>query len=244
MIRWNSRYADRGEAHRGARVAVADLLHRVHRQHPDQCRRPGCRGRSSPPGTPAGAAVAGPSAPRRGLLDGLGGVGAGDRLLGTVVHAGCSSADGPGPADPSRRRAGPPGGRAEILITASVVLRRPTHPATDGPSRAVRRPDRPPARHVPLRPGSDTAVRTVLRVTQVLPGARGHRAAVPPVPPAPVPSTCRPSGGAPPPSADGAAGLRGADQAAHRRAAAGHHAAGDDPGRPRAAAAGHGAGHA
>ena len=39
-----------------------------------------------------------------------------------------------------------------------------------------------PERHVPLQPRSDTAVRTVLRVTHVLPGTRG-----PAVPPAPAP---------------------------------------------------------
>ena len=81
-------------------------------------------------------------------------------------------------------RAGPTGGQSRILITASVVL----HPPDAPPRRADRRRARSPAGR-PLLPGtypsnlrSDTAVRTVLRVTQVLPGlgtARLRRSPVP-----------------------------------------------------------------
>ena len=72
----------RRQAHRGAGVAVAGLLHGVHGQHPDDVDRPGVRVGPAV-GVRRGLGHGRPLGRRLGrLLDGLGGVGAGSRLLG------------------------------------------------------------------------------------------------------------------------------------------------------------------
>ncbi len=131
------RVRDRGQAHRGAGMAVAGLLHRVHRQHPDQCRRSGCPGRSSPPGTPAGVPSAGPSGAGAGACStGSAASGAGRPAARNCRSRGMLLCGRAGPCRPESS-SGWSSGRAEpkILITASVVL----HPPDAPPRRTDRR---------------------------------------------------------------------------------------------------------
>ena len=247
MTRWNSRYASGRQAHRGARVAVADLLHGVHGQHPDGVDRP--------------AVEVGPVAP--GTLGGS----ARSRSLRRPERA---------PARRARRHRGPGTGCSELSLTrdASCCGRAgPCRPASSsGWSLRAAEPKLDHCERSPAPPGAAARDgRTVARSSSAgrllqpgtyrsgrvrhggaysasrdagAAGGSGSDRASPSAAGAGPHRRAGRAGRAPPAPAARCCARTCADQAAHRRAAAGHHAAGDDPGRRRAAAAGPGAGHA